>query len=127
MNNEELRSKITQALELAESYFKEALIELFKKYSNVQAITIRINNHEFNDGDATFFSLNYDDIAMDFKEVEEGEEADIDYSNASENQRKVLKEFADLFEDCDVAFLYESLFGDEHESVTIEFKEGLVY
>lgn len=94
--------------------FQKGLKELFKKHPTVSDITISINNHEFNDGDATYFSFYYDDLSVEYKA---GREYDAEATDKADSA--IQKEFVKFFKQFDVDSFYEDLYSDEHESVTI--------
>lgn len=52
--------------------FLENLLEYFKNSPEISYINVRVNNHEFADGDATSFSIYYEDeVNVKFSHIDE--------------------------------------------------------
>jgi hypothetical protein len=104
---EELRPKVIEE-------FNENLKDIFIRNSNLESIRVSINNHEFNDGDPTEFSLIYDEFEVTYTD---GVEETRNYSG--KNNSLLIEEIYTLFNSYDVDEVYESLYGDEFESLSI--------
>jgi len=89
--------------------FNDQIQEIFKNHPDVYRILIPINNHEFNDGNATVFSIDACDM-MAFDKKDD----DID------NDHKVYDDINELFDLTDFENIHESWFG--HKYGEIEFK-----
>lgn len=114
-----LRKQIEAHNKTLQSLFKENLIGLLTKHSVVvECVYMGINNHEFSDGDATHFSLYYQDLNLYGPNGEE-------YGNyGNETNRDIVKEFVKFFESFDVDKFYETFMGDFEESVTFRIEKG---
>lgn len=123
MNKSEIKNKIKE-LELQINSLKEDLSSLFKSElvslmngNGVVRIEMRVNNHEFNDGDATSFSLYYEDLSIilsDGREIEP-------YSESNKDLKNLRQEFVDFFGE--FQSIFESEFGDVYESVAFTIKK----
>ena len=90
---------------------------MFTDNPTLQQITVRINNHEFNDGDRTNFSLYYEDVEITDTESNTFERNDYGSSDPDRNcSHTLVKAVYDLFEKYDVSDLYENIFGDNYDS-----------
>jgi hypothetical protein len=140
MNNiKEIKNKINELQKQIESYEKELaahfdteLETLFASKVNaiegytLDSINVGINNHEFNDGDATYFSLHYEDLRLVFTDSI-GEEVEIDgYSDHAieDKAEKIREEIIELFELFDSGDFYESKFGDAYESIQFSLSKS---
>lgn len=86
--------------------FNNEIKELFKKYPEVDRISIPINNHEYADGDATSFNVfAYDMMAFDKNE----DEIDSDHA--------IYTELPDLFDLTDVENIHESWYREEYGDI----------
>lgn len=101
----ELQQSIKDTMKSLEASFKEGLLK-FMIENDIESFDIRVNNHEFNDGDLTYFSLYYE-----YLEIED----------LSEEVCSKITNFFSLF---DVDGFYESIFGDIHEYINFSVKNG---
>ena len=103
--------------------FKSELKKIFVKNPTLESIEMYVNNHEFNDGDATSFYLGYEDL----KVLVDGEEIEREYDREAGdyNPNPVIESLIDLFGD--VHCIHEDLYGDEYEHLTISRAEALKY
>ena len=103
--------------------FKSELKKIFVKNPTLESIEMYVNNHEFNDGDATSFYLGYEDLKI----VVNGEEIEREYDREAGdyNPNPVIESLIDLFGD--VHCIHEDLYGDEYEHLTISRAEALKY
>lgn len=118
--NEEL-SKIQEELNVVrkkywnkfKELYNQEVTNIFISYPTLESFSMRVSNHEFNDGDATRFYVNSDDPELSF-------------INGYENGYKVDEELNEAITD-DIYDLYgyitsddlETLYGDEYDSVEI--------
>lgn len=99
----------------AEEEFLANLKQLFADNPNLAQIKIRINNHEFADGDATSFSLYYEDVEVTDTESNTFERNDYKSSDPDRNRsHPLVKVVYDLFEKYDVSDLHERIFEKEY-------------
>lgn len=116
-----MNTKIKEAKDAARFHIeqiqklKEELVALFaqtlRQYildNDIKEIVISVNNHDFNDGDTTYFRFYHNDLEVEFKE-----EKNKDWSGA------ITAELKSFFKVFDYGDFYESLFSDAYESVTI--------
>lgn len=98
----------------------DGLKPIFSKYPSVQSFSFHVNNHEFNDGEPTYFSINCEDPSLT---LTDGTEVGC-YSNdsASPEQEVILEEIAAYFSQFDVDDLFEELFGDAYGTLTIQLQ-----
>lgn len=121
MNTDYIKNRIKEQQNELAAVFESGLEELFKKYSNVERIVISINNHEFNDGEATYFGLHYEDLTIILKDGTEVPS----FGENTENE-KIRKEFAMFFEEFDVEDFYEKLYSESYDCIEFSFKNGKV-
>ena len=101
----------------AKEEFLSNLKQLFADNPNLNQIKIRINNHEFADGDPTSFSLYYEDVEVTDSDNNIFERNDYGSSDPDRNRsHPLVKVVFDLFDKYDVADLYELIFGDEYNN-----------
>lgn len=94
--------------------FKANLLQLFEDNPTLLKFKIRVNNHEFNDGDATHFSLYYEDVEVTDADGNIFERNDYGCSDPDRNRENTLvKAVYDLFDRYERGNLHEYLFGDE--------------
>lgn len=120
-----LQQEIVEKKKSLRPLFEDGLQELFAKYPFVKSLRIGLNNHEFNDGDATHFSLYYEDMDVHFTDdvilggyENEGEPTDA--------HKAAHKKFVKFFGEFDVDGFYETLYGDAYESIYFKSKDGKV-
>lgn len=114
--------------------FEVELKDTMKKH-NINSVNVRVNNHEFADGEATSFSLYYDDC-INFTytdesgkkhEYEEDNDKYDDNGNESEKYKKletIIKELKELFSAFDRDSLYEDNFSDEYGTIKFSIEDG---
>jgi hypothetical protein len=122
----ELQNQIKTQQEELRILFKSGLEELFKLDKNIKSLECRINNHEFNDGDATYFSLYYEDLTMTYIIDELGNEIEVDgYNNVKKEVSAIRENIVGFFKQCDIDNFYEDLFGEKaYESISFNFKDN---
>lgn len=121
----QLQQEIAEKKKSLRPMFETGLAELFQKHPLVKRLEISVNNHEFNDGEATYFGLYHDDMTVYFSDgiklgsynEEEG---------ATKQHVAVRDEFVKFFGEFDVDGFYETIYGDAYESLTFECRAGKV-
>lgn len=101
-----LYQEITSTQVALKDEFRAELLKLFLENPEVTDLRVSINNHAFNDGSPTHFSLYYEDLEID-----------------SEDEA-VREKFITFFAEYDVADFYETMFGDEYERIHFRIKDG---
>jgi hypothetical protein len=101
--------------------FKTDLKELIKKHKDkIDRIVVGINNHEFNDGDQTYFGLHYEDMTLVYSDELGNEYEQSSYADVDKPEMETIREeFIKLFSVYDVDGFYETLYGDDYEEVVI--------
>jgi hypothetical protein len=127
-NTQNILDKIKEAQKIIkdskknlEVLFNEQLTELLKRYAvgqdTLKSIDIYLNNHEFNDGEATYFGFNHEDLTAVFED-ELGNETEIDgYGNEKPELVRIREQFKALFSNFDVDGFYEDIFGQEFGTI----------
>lgn len=114
----DLKSKIKDSFR---ADLKDLVLENKDKFDRIE---ITVNNHEFNDGDATRFSLYYDDMTLVYSDENGDEIEQRPYGDTNSPEIETIRlKFVELFGAYDVDDIYESIYGDEYGTVTIESKE----
>jgi hypothetical protein len=128
----DLNTQITSAKkELTELFNIELPAFILSKVSAVEGYTLEsvyiyINNHEFNDGDATYFSFNYDDMTVTFTDSI-GEEYEVEsYAKVNPELLKTRTDIIDFFSSFDANDFYELRFGESYERVKVKVSNGKV-
>ena len=80
-----------------------------------------VNNHEFNDGDATSFYIGWEDMTITVDGVEMQREWDRTTKNYVSNP--ILENLIELFGQ--VQDIHENIYGDAYEDLTIDREEIL--
>ena len=101
--------------------FNEALKQVFVDNPKLESINMSVNNHEFNDGDATSFYIGWEDMTITVDGVEMQREWDRTTKNYVSNP--ILENLTELFGQ--VQDIHENIYGDEYENLTIEREEIL--
>jgi hypothetical protein len=94
----ELNKQIDDAFKALETEFKDGLLQLMRE-NNIKSFDVGVNNHEFNDGDATYFSLYYEDLEI------EG------------IPKEVCEKISKFFGNFDVRDFHERMFGGKYENI----------
>lgn len=122
MNKTEIKSKVKE-LESQIASLNKDLSDLFEselislmKTRDVIRVEMSINNHEFNDGDATSFDLYYHDLSISFKDGRERES----YGDENKDLEPLRKELVNFFSE--FQSIFESKFGGESESINFTVK-----
>ena len=117
--NEQLRAVKTELT----NEFKVELKKIFVDNPTLDSVEMYLNNHEFNDGDATSFYIGYEDLKI----VVEGEEVERDWDSETKEYKSnpVIDSLIQLFGD--VQCIHEDLYGDEWEHLSITREDVLKY
>ena len=120
---EELNEQLFSAKSELQKEFKVELKKIFVDNPTLDSIEMSLNNHEFNDGDATSFYIGYEDLKI----VVEGEEVEREWDNATKEYKSnpVLESLIELFGDTQC--IHEDLYGDEWEHLSITREDVLKY
>lgn len=121
----DLQKEILEKKKSLRPLFEDGLQELFAKHPLVKSLEVSVNNHEFNDGEPTYFSLYHEDMTVRFSDDLELSSYD-EEGKATKQQVAAREEFVEFFGEFDVDGFYEHLYGDAYESLTFEVKRGKV-
>lgn len=126
---ETIKNKIEKNKNDLQIIFIEKLTELLKKCSiqfpEFKNIKIHINNHEFNDGDPTYFSLYYTDLIIIMEDTLGNETEFEKYNIEDKKELQILrKEFVDFFQQFDFDNFYEILFEKFDENIYFSLENG---
>lgn len=116
----DLENQRREVIDQITKEFNEALKQVFVDNPTLEKIDMYINNHEFNDGDATTFYIGWEDmtITVDGEEIErESHETKDCVSNP------ILENLTELFGQ--VQDIHENIYGDAYGDLTIEREEIL--
>jgi hypothetical protein len=118
----ELKKKIKEAKAELKDVFESTILDFMTK-NNILSFTFHVNNHEFNDGDATYFSIYFDGGSLTYKD-ENGETQEIEdfYDIKDKNLKTIVKDATSLFESFDIEDFYEDEYGGAYESITFKVK-----
>lgn len=101
--------------------FNAALKQVFVDNPKLEQIRMYVNNHEFNDGDATRFYIGWEDmtITVDGEEIER----EWDSKTKAYTENPLLDNLIELFGQ--VQNLHEDIYGEVFGDLTIEREEIL--
>jgi len=108
---QELNNQRDLLLKQMRNEFEGSIKQLFVENEELHSICIGLNNHEFNDGEATNFYINYDDLELRDSEGDE-------YVNAE--LREQLVELFAATQD-----IHELMYGDEYGELNLTREEIL--
>lgn len=97
--------------------FNDALKQVFVDNPKLERINMYVNNHEFNDGDATSFYIGWEDVTI----TVDGEEISRDWDSESNNP--LVNNVAELFSQ--VQDIHEELYSDCFGELVIDREEIL--
>jgi len=112
----ELNNQLRDATKALENEFWIELKNIFDNNPKLESISMYVNNHEFNDGDATTFYLGYDDMTITVDDEEVGREWDSKTKEYVSNP--TLDSLIELFEN--TQDIHEDMFSGEYENMTID-------
>jgi len=118
-----LNDQLNEVKSELQKEFKAELKKIFVANPKLDSVEMYLNNHEFNDGDATSFYIGYEDMRL----VIEGEDVEREWDNATKDYKAnpLLKSLVQLFGDTQC--IHEDLYGDEWEHLSITREEVLKY
>ena len=117
----DLNRQRKEIIDRLQDEFNDALKQVFVDNPKLESIDMYINNHEFNDGDATSFYIGWEDMTITVDGVEMQREWDSTTKNYVSNP--ILENLTELFGQ--VQDIHENIYGDEYENLTIEREEIL--
>jgi len=120
---EELKNQLNTVKSELQKEFKAELKKIFVSNPTLDSIEMYLNNHEFNDGDATSFYIGYEDMNL----MIDGEEVEREWDNATKEYKPnpLLESLIELFGDTQC--IHEDLYGDEWEHLSITREDVLKY
>jgi len=120
---EELKNQLNTVKSELQKEFKAELKKIFVANPTLDSIEMYLNNHEFNDGDATSFYIGYEDMNLTI----DGEEVEREWDNATKEYKPnpLLESLIELFGDTQC--IHEDLYGDEWEHLSITREDVLNY
>jgi hypothetical protein len=120
---EELKNQLNTVKSELQKEFKAELKKIFVDNPTLDSIEMSLNNHEFNDGDATSFYIGYEDMNL----MIDGEEVEREWDNATKEYKPnpLLESLIELFGDTQC--IHEDLYGDEWEHLSITREDVLKY
>jgi hypothetical protein len=118
-----LNDQLNEVKSELQKEFKTELKKIFVDNPTLDSIEMSLNNHEFNDGDATSFNIGFEDLNL----VVEGEEVHREYDgvNGGYKPNPLIESLIELFGD--VHCIHEDLYGDEWEHLSITREDVLKY
>jgi len=118
-----LNDQLNEVKSELQKEFKAELKKIFVANPKLDSVEMYLNNHEFNDGDATSFYIGYEDMRL----VIEGEDVEREWDNATKDYKAnpLLKSLVQLFGDTQC--IHEDLYGDEWEHLSITREDVLKY
>ena len=118
---EELNTQRRDLVKQLEQEFNSALKQVFVDNPKLEQISMYVNNHEFNDGDATSFYIGWEDmtISVDGEEIQR----EWDRNTKAYVEHPLLNNLIELFGQ--VQDIHEDIYGDAYENLTIDREEIL--
>jgi restriction endonuclease S subunit len=118
---EELNTQRRVLVKQLEQEFNSALKQMFVDNPKLEQISMYVNNHEFNDGDATSFYIGWEDmtISVDGEEIQR----EWDSKTKAYTENPLLDNLIELFGQ--VQDIHEDIYGDAYENLTIDREEIL--
>lgn len=108
---------LTQKLKLETIVeFKNNLKLLFENNPSLKEFTMHVNNHEFNDGEPTYYSIYYDDVEVVDISRNKYERNSFVTTDPNRNREiPIVKAVYELFNKYDVLDIYETMFSGEYD------------
>ena len=118
-----LNDQLNEVKSELQKEFKAELKKIFVANPKLDSVEMYLNNHEFNDGDATSFYIGYEDMRL----VIEGEDVEREWDNATKDYKanQLLESLIELFGE--VQCIHEDMYGDEWEHLSITREDVLKY
>jgi len=117
----DLNRQRKEIIDRLQDEFNDALKQVFVDNPTLEQINMSVNNHEFNDGDATSFYIGWEDMTITVDGVEMQREWDRTTKNYVANP--ILESLIELFGQ--VQDIHENIYGDAYEDLTIDREEIL--
>ena len=117
----DLNRQRKEIIDRLQDEFNDALKQVFVDNPTLEKINMYVNNHEFNDGDATSFYIGWEDMTITVDGVEMQREWDRTTKNYVPNP--TLENVIELFGQ--VQDIHEDIYGDAYENLTIDREEIL--
>ena len=113
---DELNNQLRDAKNALQKEFWIELKNIFDNNPKLESISMYVNNHEFNDGDATTFYLGYDDMTI----TVDGEEVSREWDSKTKEyvSNPTLDSLIELFGN--TQDIHEDMFSGEYENMTID-------
>ena len=120
---EDLNEQLYKVKNQLVTEFKSELKKIFVDNPTLDRVEMYVNNHEFNDGDATSFYIGYEDLKI----VVNGEEVEREYEHETGDYKSnpIMESLVYLFGESQC--IHEDLYGDEYEHLSIEREDVLKY
>lgn len=112
----ELNNQLRDAEKALENEFWIELKSIFNNNPKLESVSMYVNNHEFNDGDATSFYLGYEDMTI----TVDGEEVSREWDSKTKEyvSNPTLDGLIELFEN--TQHIHENMFSGEYDNLTID-------
>jgi len=117
----DLNRQRKEIIDRLQDEFNDALKQVFVDNPKLESIDMYVNNHEFNDGDATSFYIGWEDMTITVDGVEVQREWNRKTKEYVSNP--ILENLIELFGQ--VQDIHENIYGDAYENLTIEREEIL--
>jgi hypothetical protein len=117
----DLNRQRKEIIDRLQDEFNDALKQVFVDNLKLESIDMYVNNHEFNDGDATSFYIGWEDMTITVDGVEVQREWNLKTKEYVSNP--ILENLIELFGQ--VQDIHENIYGDAYENLTIEREEIL--
>ena len=117
----DLNRQREEIIDRLQDEFNDALKQVFVDNPTLEKINMYVNNHEFNDGDATSFYIGWEDMTITVDGVEVQREWNRNTKEYVSNP--ILENLIELFGQ--VQDIHENIYGDAYENLTIEREEIL--
>ena len=117
----DLNRQHKEIIDRLQDEFNDALKQVFVDNPKLESIDMYVNNHEFNDGDATSFYIGWEDMTITVDGVEVQREWNRKTTEYVSNP--ILENLTELFDQ--VQDIHENIYGDAYENLTIEREEIL--
>ena len=118
---EQLNTQRYKIINQLEKEFNSTLKQVFVDNPKLEKIDFNVNNHEFNDGDATSFYIGWEDMTI----TVDGDEMQREWDSKTKKyvSNPILENLIDLFGQ--VQDIHEDIYGDAYENLTIDREEIL--
>jgi flagellar capping protein FliD len=117
----DLNRQREEIIDRLQDEFNDALKQVFVDNPTLEKINMSVNNHEFNDGDATSFYIGWEDMTITVDGVEVQREWNSKTKEYVSNP--ILENLIELFGQ--VQDIHENIYGDAYEDLTIDREEIL--